>query len=182
MQGLSIRNPDGGPLRLRAARAEGRRLPTILAILVVGIVATLAMDAAWALGIALKVFRTPPIGRWAMYILKGKPRQADIEKAPAVKGEAAVSLPAHYVTGIVLAVPYLFLLDWFPLDPGNVLVATVYGLVTSLVPLLIMLPFMGYGLFGMGRTRDTFWLRQILVIHLAYGAGIGIALRLFFPA
>lgn len=176
-----MRNHEGRALRLRAARKEGRNLPTIVAVLVVGIVATLAMDAAWAVGIALKAFRTPPIGRWAMYILKGKPRQADIDKAPAVKGEGAVSLPAHYFTGIVLAVPYLFLLDWFPLDPGNILVAIVYGLGTSLVPLLIMLPFMGYGLFGMGRTRNTFWLRQILVIHLAYGAGIGIALRLFFP-
>lgn len=155
---------------------------TILNVVLVGVVATVAMDLMAAAGVALHVFRIPLYGRWFLYGLKGKVRHADIERAPALRGENALMLPLHYVAGCLLAAAYLFLLDLFSIGTGSVLLASGFGIASSVIPFVVMLPSMGYGLFGLRHSRDTFWLRQILLMHLAYGVGIGVGVLLFVPA
>lgn len=152
---------------------------TFLNAILVGIVATLVLDLVAGAGVVLHVFRIPAFGRWGMYALRGTFRHADIDHAPPLKGENALTLPLHYIAGIVLVVPYLFLLDAMSLGAGNLVLATAYGLATSLVPLLVMFPAMGYGLLGLRHGRDTFWLREILLMHLGYGVGIGIGALVF---
>ena len=152
---------------------------TVVNALIAGVVGTIAMDVFAAVGMSLHVFRMPAFGRWFLHGLKGKFRHDDIDKSPAVRGENALTLPLHYLAGVVLAGFYLLLLDWLALGRGNFLMAAGYGLATAAIPLFIMLPSMGYGLLGIGRDRSTFWLRQILAFHLAYGVGIGIAMILF---
>lgn len=153
-------------------------LLTVWNILVTGIVATIAMDLVAAAGVALRVFRIPLYGRWFLYGLKGTFRHADIERAPPLKGENALMFPLHYLAGTLLAVLYLALLEAFSLGAGSLLLATGYGVATSVIPLFLMLPSMGYGLLGLRHARDLFWLRQILLMHLGYGLGIGIAVLL----
>ncbi len=87
-------------------------------------------------------------------------------------------LPLHYLAGCVLAAAYLFLLDVFSLGAGGVLLAAGFGLASSAIPFFLMLPSMGYGLFGLRQRGDTFWLRQILLMHMAYGVGIGVGVLL----
>ncbi len=155
---------------------------TLLHVVLVGVVATVAMDVTAAAGVGLRVFRIPRYGRWFLYGLKGTFRHADIEQAPPVRGENALMLPLHYLAGCVLAAAYLVLLDVLSLGVGSVLLAAVFGVASSAIPFFLMLPSMGYGLFGLCRRNDTFWLRQILVMHLAYGVGIGLGVLLFVPA
>lgn len=157
-------------------------LCTITNAAIVGVAATVAMDVVAAAGLALRVFRIPAFSRWFLYALRGTIRHADIDRAPPARGEAAIALPLHYATGIVLAVPYLLVLDALSLGSGNVLLATAYGTATAAIPLLLMLPCMGYGLLGLRHGRDTAWLRQILLMHLAFGVGLGLGVVLFLSA
>ncbi len=149
---------------------------------VVGVVATIVLDLVAGVGVALRVFRIPAFGRWGLYALKGKFTHEDIDHSPPLKGENALTIPLHYIAGIVLAAPYLFLLDALSLGSGSVLLAILYGVSTCLIPFLIMLPSMGYGLFGLRHGRDTFWLREILAMHLGYGVGIGLAVQFLIAA
>lgn len=156
-------------------------LLTILNVVVVGVVATLAMDVVAGIGVALHAFRIPAYGRSFLYAAKGTFRHADIDRAPPLRGENALMIPLHYLTGTVLAALYLLLLEVFSSGAGTVLLAEAYGLATSVIPLFVMLPSMGYGMLGLRHRGDTFWLRQILLMHLAYGLGIGLAVLLILP-
>jgi hypothetical protein len=157
-------------------------LCTITTAAVAGIGGTLAMDLVAAAGLALHAFRIPAFSRWFLHALRGTFRHADIDRTPPARGEGAIALPLHYATGICLAAPYLLALDVLSMGPGNVLLATAYGISTAAIPLLLMLPGMGYGLLGLRHRGDTTWLRQILLMHLAFGAGIGMAVALFVSA
>ena len=156
-------------------------LLTLWNAVLVGVFATIVLDVVAGVGTALHLFRIPAFGRWGLYALRGKFTHEDIDRSPAIRGENALTLPLHYVAGIVLAVPYLFLVDAFSLGAGNLLLATLYGLSTSLIPFFVMLPSMGYGLLGLRHRGDTFWLREILAMHLGYGVGIGLAVLFFAP-
>jgi hypothetical protein len=154
---------------------------TILNAVVVGVVATIALDLVAGLGVVLHVFRIPNYGRSFLYALKGTFRHADIDRAPPLKGEQVLMLPLHYVTGILLAAVYLVLLDALSWGTGNVALAAAYGLATTTIPLFFMLPSMGYGLLGLRHRGDTFWMREILAMHVGYGVGIGLAVQFLIP-
>ncbi len=155
---------------------------TLTNAVVTGVVATIALDVVAGTGVALHVFRIPPFGRWGVYALKGKFTHQDIDRSPPVQGENALTFPLHYLAGIVLAAPYFFLLDVMSLGSGSFLLAALYGVSTCLIPFLVMLPSMGYGLFGLRHHGDTFWLREILAMHLGYGVGIGLAVQFLIAA
>ncbi len=171
------------PVEVRShPRAESMAFFTLWNAVITGVVATLVLDLVAGTGAALHVFRIPAFGRWGVYALKGKFTHQDIERSPPVKGENALTFPLHYIAGIALAAPYLFLLDALSLGSGSVLLAILYGVATSLIPFLVMLPSMGYGLFGLRHGRDAFWLREILAMHLGYGVGIGLAVQFLIAA
>ncbi len=151
-------------------------------MIVTGVVSTLAMDVVAVVGAALRVMKIPAYGRWFLYGLRGTFRHADIDKAAPLRGENTLMLPLHYVAGILLATSYLLLLDGLHLGAGNFWLATAFGAASSLIPFLLMLPSMGYGLFGLRHAHDFFWFRQILLMHVAWGVGLGIAVLLFVSA
>ena len=155
---------------------------TLVNVVIAGIVSTLAMDVVAVVGAALRVMKIPAYGRWFLYGLRGTFRHADIDKAAPLRGENALMLPLHYVAGILLATSYLLLLDALQLATGNVWLATAFGAASSLIPFLLMLPSMGYGLFGLRHAHDLFWFRQIMIMHVAWGIGLGLAVLLFVAA
>ncbi len=175
-----MHNPHGA----EAAHSPTSSVPllTLWNAVISGVVATLVLDVVAGAGTALHLFRIPAFGRWGLYALKGKFTHEDIDRSPPLRGENALTLPLHYVAGIVLAAPYLLLLDALSLGSGNLVLAALYGVATSLIPFFVMLPSMGYGLFGLRHRGDTFWLREILAMHLGYGVGIGLSVWLFIPA
>lgn len=145
---------------------------------IVGIIATLALDMFAAIGVRFGFVRLMPIGRWALYLFKGSFHHRDITQTPAINGEGLMSLGVHYLIGVTLATLYLLGLRWLSLESGSFVLATGYGLATSVFSLLIMFPSMGYGLLGLGESSDMFLLRQSLVNHLVYGAGIWLGLKI----
>jgi hypothetical protein len=90
-----------------------------------------------------------------------------------VRGEVALGLATHYLTGIALTETYLMALRRLGLRPGPVK-ATAFGLATSVLPLLVMFPSMGYGCCGR-HSGDARRVRSIMLLgHTAFGAGIGL--------
>ncbi len=83
----------------------------------VGVLATVTMDAALVaasrLGgdrFASDLIGLDPVGRWAMGMMRGQVWHDDLPGEPPVRGEAAVGLAVHYMTGIALTQVYLALL------------------------------------------------------------------------
>lgn len=147
-----------------------------------GVLATVVMDvvmvAAGILGgSAFSSDRLGPdmIGRWAAGLLRGRWRRIDISREPAQRGELALGLATHYVTGAALTQAFLLVpRRW----RGRTVVAgTVYGISTAVFPLLMMFPSMGYGWFGL-RSGEAGRLNRIMLVgHIAFGVGIGLWAR-----
>ena len=113
------------------------------------------------------------IGRWVGGLGRGPRRGDDITTAPMVRGEVALGLATHYLTGITLTQTYLVALRRLGLRPGPVK-ATAFGLATSVLPLLVMFPSMGYGCCGRD-SGDARRVRSIMLLgHTAFGARIGL--------
>jgi hypothetical protein len=145
-----------------------------------GVLATITMDAAMvaAAGLGGRAFdsdRLGPgmIGRWAAWLARGRWRHDDIRHAPPVRGELALGMLTHYATGIALTEAYLVLAGATH-RRSSVPVATAYGVATSVFPLLVMFPSMGYGFFG-HRSGEAARLNRIMLLgHVAFGLGIGL--------
>ena len=134
--------------------------------LITGLVATMVMDV-WGfarrplLGIPAADYRL--VGRWVGHLARGRFHHESIAASPAVRGERAIGWAAHYLLGLVFAAGLLAAAgrDWA--SRPTVLPALVFGLVTVLVPVLILQPAMG--------SRVTFKL-QSLVTHAVFGVGL----------
>jgi hypothetical protein len=146
----------------------------------VGIAATVTMDvvmvtaAKLAPGVFASEKNTPEaIGRWAAGLCRGQWRSEDLSAETPVRGEAWIGLAAHYLTGWMLTEVYLAALRRSGLRPG-IPGATAYGIGTSLLPLLLMYPSMGYGCWGRRSGDVRRLVGSMLLGHAAFGAGIGL--------
>jgi hypothetical protein len=145
-----------------------------------GVMATITMDAVFVLasrlgGEAFTSEKTSAefIGRWAGNLARGRWRYPDIAKETPVRGEAAIGIATHYLTGIALTAIYLATLRRLGLrpTPGK---AMAFGVATSLLPLLILYPSWGYGWFGLRSDEAERMIRIMLLGHVAFGGGIGL--------
>ena len=168
--------PDGG----RAGRVRVPRRPPVPAGVPAGVLATITMDAAMVAasyfgGSAFTSRSTGPdmIGRWAVGLARGRWRHPDIRSAPPIRGELGLGLATHYATGIVLTQAFLLLPRRGNRRP-SFLGGTAYGITTSVLPLLLMFPSMGYGWFGR-RSGEAARINRIMFLgHTAFGIGIGL--------
>jgi hypothetical protein len=148
-----------------------------------GVLATVTMDVAMVAagvlgGRAFSSDRLGPdmIGRWAAGLMRGRWRRDDISREPPQRGELALGLATHYVTGVVLTESFLAATPRWRGRRGF-LAGTVYGIATAVFPLLVMFPSMGYGWFGL-RSGEAGRLNRIMLVgHVAFGVGIGLWAR-----
>lgn len=167
---------------MNVERTRGPRIP---AGVPAGILATITMDlallAAARFGrdaLASDRLRPDMIGRWAAGLLQGRWRQHDLASEPARRGELALGILTHYVTGIALTQAFVLLPPRGNRRP-SLLGATGYGVGTAVLPLLVMYPSMGYGWFGLRSGETARLIRIMLVGHTAFGLGIGLWAPLF---
>jgi hypothetical protein len=145
-----------------------------------GVLATITMDVAMVAaselgGSAFTSSRLGPdmIGRWVAGLLRGRWRGGDVSRAPAQRGELALGLATHYVTGVVLTQAFLLAPRRWR-GRRSFLAGTAYGISTAVLPLLVMFPSMGYGWSGLQSGEAGRLLRVMLVGHIAFGVGIGL--------
>jgi hypothetical protein len=151
---------------------------------VAGVLATITMDVAMASAafLAPDTFASDKIdlamiGRWAGGLAHGRWRHDDIAAEPPMRGELCAGFATHYLTGVVLTRLYVAALRRGGLKPDP-LKAAAFGLATSVLPLLVLYPSMGYGCCGRRADDSRRLLRVMLLGHFAFGAGIGLGTAL----
>ena len=148
-----------------------------------GVVATVTMDVAMVAAAAIggEAFaseRVDPavIGRWGDGLLHGRWRHVDASREEPGTLDVPLGLMTHYVTGIVLTEAFV-LVPWR--RPGPAFAAAVaYGIATSVFPLFVLFPSLGYGPAGRHSGEAARLARIMLGGHTAFGAGIGLGTAL----
>ena len=118
------------------------------------------------------------IGRWFIGLFKGKFIYGDVRQSTAEKHEVIVGWLFHYLIGGG-AVALLFLpVVWFSGTDTLPTAATpwiIFGLITSTLPWLVLMPSYGWGLFGRNGPQGTRPLIASPLNHLGYGIGLYLA-------
>ena len=144
-----------------------------------GVLSTLTMDLLATgfrkLGLTAGV---PPelLARWFGSLLKGRWVHHTIVESPDVPGGMGLMMACHYLIGIGLTVVFWMLLRQTPLKdvtPAVIAAAAVgFGILTNVLPWLVMFPSMGFGLLGRDAPDAMLLLRTSFVNHLAFGLGL----------
>lgn len=152
----------------------------IFSMVITGIGATLIMDI-WTL-FQKHVLRIPAlnyawVGRWILWMLRGRFRHAAIASAPARCAEGAVGWAMHYLTGVVFASIPLGLrgADWF--WHPTLITGLLAGLLSLFAPFLIMQPAFGFGIAAAKTPRPGRARLMSVLTHLAYGIGLYITAK-----
>ena len=141
----------------------------------VGIAATVTMDVLGAvarrLGLAAGAKGTW-VGRWYLGIARGQLVHSDIAAAPELAGEARAAMVGHYLIGIVLSVFYVVVAGLLGVAPSGFVVAVGYGLATCVFPWFLVLPALGFGVFGVKGPPELKLFTSSVLNHLFYGLGL----------
>lgn len=153
----------------------------LLCILSLGIGATLIMDL-WLL--ILKKFNIPSLnfallGRWVGWIFRGKIQHKSIAHSPEIRHEYLLGWIAHYSVGVIFSFGFILMVgqNWFA--QPQFLSALFFGIITVLIPFLIMQPAMGLGIAA-SKTPQPFINRiKSLINHSIFGCGLFLTATLF---
>lgn len=141
----------------------------------VGIGGTVAMDV-WAI-ILHKVFGEPrpnwrPVGRWVLYLPKGKVFHGSIANSAPMPSENAVGWAFHYFVGIVYAAIVVLIAGAVWLTNPTFLPALIVGLVTVGAAWFLLQPALGAGWFA-SKTPNPMKTRTLNIIgHIVFATGM----------
>ena len=112
------------------------------------------------------------IGRWFLYIFRGKFIHKDIIQTPALNNEKLWCLISHYLIGIVLAGIYLFLASNEPIIGNQMWMPLFFGVATVFFPWFWLLPSIGLGFMASKSPNRTLIIRTNLINHTNFGLGL----------
>ena len=149
-------------------------------ILCMGIGATLIMDI-WLF--ILKKFNLPTLnfallGRWVGWIFKGKFTHTSIAQSPSIRHEYALGWLAHYSVGILFAFGFILIVGNAWLLQPQFYSAFCFGLITVLMPFLIMQPAMGSGIASTKTAQPLHNILRSLINHSVFGCGLYLSSQL----
>lgn len=150
----------------------------------VGIGATLCIDL-WAL-LLKRGFDIPSLsycllGRWLLHMPGGTFVHRSIATAEPKPYECPVGWLAHYSIGAGFSIAFVLLTSAGWLDRPTLLPALAFGVVTTLVPFLIMQPSLGLGLAASRTPNPTQARLKSLMTHTVFGVGLYVWALLLGP-
>ena len=158
-------------------------MSTYIEIILLGCFATLFMDLVAVLLSKLKIIQplieSKLVGRWVIYMLKGKFIHPDISKAPELEREKEAAFIAHYLIGIVLALIFLLFENSVPTAQLQILTPILFGLLTVLLPWLWLYPSIGLGFLASKTERPASYLITSAVNHFNFGLGFAVWIELY---
>ena len=147
----------------------------IVEMILMGIWATLLMDLlailCAKLGIIHPLIGPQAVGRWTLYMLRGKFVHEDINLTPALNNEKSAALISHYLIGIALAGIYLLLELKIPTISDQPLIALLFGLATTVLPWFWLFPSIGLGVIASKAPKKSPYIVTSLVNHTNFGLG-----------
>lgn len=154
-------------------------------MILMGICATLVMDILAIFFGKLKVIRPKIgpeiIGRWSLYIFKGKFFHKDITNTPALPNEISASWISHYSIGIVLAGIYLLFELHYPIFADRFWMAVIFGILTVFLPWLWLYPSIGIGFLASKIPHKSPYITTSLINHIDFGLGLALWIIIFRP-
>ena len=148
----------------------------IIEMILMGVFATIIMDFIAGLLAKRKLiypFISPEaIGRWFLYMFRGKFIHKDINKTPALKNEKLWCLISHYLIGIVLAGIYLFLELKEPIIRDQMWMPLIFGIAKVFLPWFWLLPSTGLGFMASKSSNRSLIIRTNLINHTNFGLGL----------
>ena len=139
-----------------------------------GLGANLLMDAWSAL---LRRWGVPTLdyallGRWAGHWPRGQWFHPSIRHASPVRGERLGGWALHYITGVVFALVFVAVVGTGWLAAPTWWPALAFGVVTVLLPWLVVQPAFGAGLAS-AKTPQPWRRRAVgLAMHVVFGTGL----------
>jgi hypothetical protein len=148
---------------------------TISEIIVIGVVATLAIDL-WQV-VLHRVAGLPAanwglVGRWVAWLARGVFFHHPITATPKVRGETIIGWAFHYAVGIAYAALYVAILRTLPDSPSMLITALALAIALLIAPWFVMQPALGLGIMAR-RTPNPTAVRAINVsAHSVFGLGL----------
>lgn len=149
----------------------------MFASLSIGIGATLLMDA-WTWLLKRRGVRTldyAMVGRWVGHWRRGIWRHASIATAAPVAYERWAGWSLHYLVGVVFALAFVLLAGEGWLGAPRLGPALAFGVCTVLLPLCVMQPALGAGLFARRTPTPLLNCLRSVATHLVFGLGLYLA-------
>ncbi len=141
-----------------------------------GSFATFYMDIFANILAAKKVIHpfvsTESMGRWFLYIFKGKFFHDDIDQSPKLKNEKLWCMLSHYLIGIILAGVFLIVEKYMQFVSDNSWTSLVFGIGTVCFPWFWLLPSIGKGVMASKCENRLQILVANLINHTNYGIGL----------
>ncbi|MFZ1546033.1 MAG: DUF2938 family protein [Candidatus Nitrotoga sp.] len=114
------------------------------------------------------------VGRWFLDLLRGQFVHANILDSKPSTREVMAGWAFHFlVGGVALIYPLFFQATGLPLPSNHLLGGLLFGLTTSLLPWLVLLPSFGWGFFGQRGPQGSNALLASTLSHIPYGLGVG---------
>ena len=152
-------------------------------MILMGVVATLFMDLLAPRLAKIKIIHpligAEAVGRWILYMFRGKFIHKDINKTPPLNNERTVSLLFHYLIGIALAGVYLFLELKAPAVCRQTWMPLIFGIATVILPWFWLYPSMGIGFLASKAEKKSHYIITSLVNHTNFGLGLLIWIAFF---
>ena len=115
------------------------------------------------------------IGRWFCGLWRNQFRHTDIRRSPSQHNEVKMGWIVHFIAGgggVALLFPLFFHATGIPYPNQLVFSGILFGLITSLLPWLILLPAFGWGFFGVRGPQGSNALIASMLSHIPYGLGV----------
>ena len=112
------------------------------------------------------------LGRWFLYIFRGKLIHEDISKAPKLKNEKLWSVISHYLIGAVLVGVFLLLESNLPIIREHIWMSLLFGIATVFFPWFWLLPSIGIGFMASKSSYRLRILKTNLINHTNFGLGL----------
>jgi hypothetical protein len=162
-------------------------ISTIATLYLAGLIGSLGMDLISPLAERMG-YRTGVtialIGRWFIGLISGKLMHADTRQSPPHKHETLIGWLFHYLIGgggvALLLLPWLWLSGTLLL-PATPLPYLLFGLATSALPWLILLPSIGWGWCGRLAPAGSKPPIASPLNHLGYGIGLWFGITAITP-
>lgn len=149
----------------------------MFSIVLIGVGATLVMDL-WTLllkRLGATTLNYAMLGRWAGHLARGRVYHPGIARSEPIAHELAWGWALHYAIGLVFAAGLVLLAGEGWVQAPTLAPALIFGMITVLLPLCVMQPAMGAGLFA-SRTPTPWRNRgRSLLTHGVFGGGLFLA-------
>ena len=153
-------------------------METIYQGVLIGIIATIGQDI-WEATVK-HIFRFPTaglalVGRWVGHMPKGTFVHHSIKESPAIPHELLIGWIAHYITGILYGVTYLYFVQTVLMSEPTISSALIFGLILLIAPWFIVQPGIGLGVFASKAPRPGVVRLISISLHIVFGASLYIA-------